>query len=189
MGVDDIYDADAEQERLFAILARWYLSMLRGVHALIGSAFPEVGDFRLDDEATRLVLNEAAERVVLIDTATRTALREQLQEAQRRGYSAFQTANGVPGEDFRGIVGLFGITWKGRAETVALTELAQARAVASLDRYAATGLVDEVEIVEHTDTDEPCARRNGTVVPLSARPLPLHPRCQMGLIPVVREAA
>lgn len=189
MRVDDVYDADAEQERLFAILARWYLSALRGVHALIGSAFPEVEDFRLDDEATRLVLNEAAERVVLIDTATRNALREQLKEGQRRGYSAFQLAAGVPAEEFRGIAGLFGTTWKGRAETIALTELAQAQAVASLNRYEATGLVDAVEIVEHTDTDEPCARRNGQVVPLSARPLPLHPRCQMGLIPRVRADA
>jgi hypothetical protein len=95
----------------------------------------------------------------------------------------------VPGEDFRGIAGLFGTTWKGRAETVALTELAQARAVASLDRYAATGMVDAVELVEHTDTDEPCARRNGQVVPLSERPVPLHPRCQVGYIPRVRADA
>ena len=44
-------------------------------------------------------------------------------------------------------------------------------------------MVDRVQIVEHEDTDEPCASRNGTVVPLASKPGLLHPNCQMGLDP------
>ena len=194
MKLEDVYDSEAEAEALAAILDARYLGMLAATHEAVGSAlapFPgfDAEAFRLDDEATRRILAESAERVVLINDATRAALREQLQEGQRRGYSAFELAYGVPNDDYRGVDHLFAVTWKGRAETVALTELAQAQAVAALDRYAASGVVDEVEIVEHEDTDEPCASRNGTVVPLSARPLPLHPRCRMGTIPRVRADA
>jgi hypothetical protein len=192
--LEDVYDDEAEQEALAAILDPRYVGMLAATHAAVGSALaPFLGAdaeaFRLDDAATRAILAESAERVVLITAATRDALREQLREGQRRGYSAFQIANGVPAEDYRGVDGLFRTTWRGRAETVARTELAHAQNVASLDRYAATGLVDEVEIVEHNDTDAPCAARNGTVVPLSEKPGLLHPNCQMGLIPRVRTDA
>jgi hypothetical protein len=192
--LEDIYDSEAEQEALAAILDPRYVGMLAATHEAVGSALaPFLGAdaeaFRLDDAATRTILAEAAERVVLITAATRDALREQLREGQRRGYSAFQIATGVPAEDYRGVDGLFRTTWRGRAETVARTELAHAQNVASLDRYAATGLVDEVELVEHDDTDAPCAARNGTVVALSERPGLLHPNCQLGLIPRVRADA
>lgn len=187
MDVEDVYDSQEEQERLAAILEPRYLRTLTAVHELVASSFLEVSpeDFRLDDEATRVILDEAAERVVLIDRSTREALREQLKVGQERGYSNHQLAYGVPEDGYHGIEGLFRVTWKSRAETVARTELAQAQNVASLNRYAATGLVEEVEIVEHRDTDEPCASRNGKRVPLGDQPGLLHPNCRVGLIPVV----
>ena len=187
MDVDDVYDPEEEQERLAAVIEPWYERMLAGLHELVASAFvaeltPD--EFRLDDEATRMILEEAAERVVRIDETTREAVREQLKEGQARGYSAWQIANGVPAEGFRGIDGLFVETWRSRAETIARSELAQASMVSALNRYAATGLVDRVKIHENTDTDAPCAARAGLIVPLSSRPLPLHPNCQMGLEPI-----
>jgi hypothetical protein len=187
MRLEDIYDADDEQERLARVLDPRFLRMLDAWQELVASQFPELQDFRLDDEATRMILSTAAERVVLIDSATRDAIREQLKVGQARGYSAHELAYGVPAEGYRGIDHLFTTTWKGRAEVCARTELAHAQNVASLDRYAATGLVDEVQIVEDEDTDEPCASRNGKVVPISDKPGLLHPQCQMGLIPRVRE--
>jgi len=192
--VEDVFDSEAEQEALAAILDPRYVGMLNATHEAVGSALaPFLGfdaeGFRLDDAATRALLAESAERVVLITAATRDALRAQLREGQRRGYSAHEIAYGVPAEDYRGVDHLFRTTWKGRAETVARTELAHAQNVASLNRYEATGLVAEVEIVEHDDTDAPCAARNGKVVPLSEKPGLLHPNCQMGLIPRVRTDA
>lgn len=188
MRLSDVYNSDDEQERLARVLDPRYARMLVAVHELVASAFPELQDFRLDDEATRLLLNAAAERVVLIDQATRQAIRDQLREGQRRGYSAFQIANGVPSEDYRGIEGLFATTWQGRAQTVAFNELAEAQHTSAMNRYAATGLVEKVELVENADTDEPCASRNGTVVPLSSNPQRLHVNCRLSTIPVVEAA-
>ena len=191
MRLEDIYDREAWQRRLAAILMPRYVRMLEAWQQLVASALPQLSweEFRLDDEATRAMLAEAAERVVLIDAATRDAIREQLREGQQRGYSSYEIANGVPGEDYRGIGGLFEVTWKGRAETVSRTELAHAQNVASLNRYEATGLVDKVQLVENEDTDEPCASRNGKIVPLSSKPGLLHPNCRLGIIPVVEDVA
>ena len=191
MRLEDVYDRGAWQRRLAAILMPRYVRMLEAWQQLVASALPQLSfeEFRLDDEATRAMLAEAAERVVLIDQATRDAIREQLREGQRRGYSADELAHGVPGEDYRGIGGLFEVTWKGRAETVSRTELAHAQNVASLDRYEATGLVEKVQVVENEDTDEPCASRNGKIVPLSSKPGLLHPNCRLALIPVVEDVA
>ncbi len=191
MRLEDVYDAGEWQRRLAAILMPRYVRMLEAWQGLVSSALPQLQaeDFRLDDEATRAILAEAAERVVLIDASTRDAIREQLREGQKRGYSSSEIANGVPAEDYRGIDGLFAVTWKGRAQTVAFNELSEAQHVASLNRYAATGLIDKVQLVENEDTDEPCAARNGMVVPLSSNPQRLHVNCRLGTIPVVEDAA
>ena len=190
MRLEDIYNAEEEQRLLFGIIGRLYLRLLQSWHQAVASVFglsPE--EFRLDDPATRKQLAHAAERVMLIDQGTRQQLREVLREGQQRGYSNHEIAHGVPQDGYGGIDGLYLNTWKGRAETISRTEIAEAQNVASRDRYAATGLVDRVQIVEHEDTDEPCASRNGKVVPLASKPGLLHPNCQMGLIPVVNEAA
>ena len=60
---------------------------------------------------------------------------------------------------------------------------------AALSRYAATGMVTRVQLVESEDTDEPCASRNGQVVPIASKPGLLHPRCRLSMVPVVDEAA
>jgi hypothetical protein len=160
------------------------------VHRLVESAFPELDAeaFRLDDAATRRLLAKAAEQVVRIDETTRDGLRKVLQEGQARGYSDQQIADGVPADGYGGVSGLYLNTWKGRPELIATTEIATAQVEASLDRYAATGLVSRVELVEHTDTDAECAARNGRVVPLASRPGLLHPRCRLAVVPLVDDA-
>jgi hypothetical protein len=185
-----LYDPEEEQGLLALVLFPRYERMLAVIHRLVASAFPELteDDFRLDDAATRKMLALAAERVVLIDESTRGALREVLAEGQGRGYSDTQIADGVPAEGYRGIKGLYLETWKSRAQTIARTELSEAQVGASMDRYQATGLVDQVELVEHTDTDDVCAARNGQRVPVSSRPQLAHPNCRLGIIPVVRDA-
>jgi hypothetical protein len=188
MRLEDVYDPLAEQAALAAVLDPRYTRMLVAVHELVASAMPEAQDFRLDDEAARMILEEAATRVVLIDQATQDALRAQLKVGQARGYSAYQVAHGVPEEDYPGIDGLFRVTWKGRSEQVSRTELANAQVTSSLNRYAATGLVTRVQLVENTDTDEPCASRNGRIVPIGEQPGLLHPNCRLSTIPILDEA-
>jgi hypothetical protein len=174
----DWYDEDAEQRRLYAILAPRYRGMLAAVHDAVREAYELAADeFRLDDAAVRRVLAEAARQVVRIDARTRATLRERLQDAQRRGLSNRETADAI--DD------LFTETWKGRPDTIARTELQHAQNVAALDRYAETGLVDRVRIIDG-DQDAPCAGRNGTTVPLADRPQLAHPNCTLVVVPVLR---
>jgi hypothetical protein len=188
--LEDVYDRLDEQRRLARILMPRFLRLLQAWHEMVASVFGlSVEEFRLDDPATRKQLAHAAERVVLIDQGTRAALREVLREGQKRGYSTFEIAHGVPADGYGGIDGLYLNTWRGRSETIARTEVAEAQVAASLDRYAATGMVTRVQLVESEDTDEPCASRNGTVVPLASKPGLLHPNCRLSMVPVVDEAA
>jgi hypothetical protein len=189
--LNDVYSAEEEQALLARIIFPRYERMLTAVHQMVASNFPELSpeEFRLDDAATRKMLAKAGERVMLIDGATRRALQEVLQLGQVRGYSDRQIADGVPEDGYGGVEGLYLNTWKSRPETIARTELSEAMVQASLDRYEATGLVHEVEIIEHRDTDDACAARNGKVVPLATRPGLLHPNCRASLVPVVRTEA
>jgi hypothetical protein len=189
--LSDLYDPDEEQGLLARVLLPRYLRMLEAVQELLQTVFPFLtpDEFRLDDQATRKQLALGAEQVVRIDQSTRDQLRDVLREGQRRGYSDLEIADGVPEDGFGGIRGLYLETWRGRPETIARTELATAQHAASLDRYAATGLVSHVRIHEHEDTDEPCASRNGKVVPITEKPGLLHPNCRLGLEPIVTEEA
>jgi len=191
MRLEDVYDPEAEQGFLARVLFPRYLRMLEAVHQLVASVFPWLSpdEFRLDDPATRKQLALAAEQVVKIDQSTREQLRAVLQEGQKRGYSNHEIAQGVPADGFGGIRGLYLDTWRGRAETIARTEIATAAVSASLDRYAATGLVTHVRLHENEDTDDFCADRNGKVVPISEKPGLAHPNCRLGVEPVVNETA
>jgi SPP1 gp7 family putative phage head morphogenesis protein len=188
--VDDLYDSEEEQRLLAAILFPTYEWELETNHDLIAGALAHLGleDFRLDDEATRKQLALAAEQVVGITATDRDGLREVLREGQRRGYSDHEIAEGVPTEGFGGIRGLYGVTWRSRPEVIARTELATAQLAATKDRYRATGIIEEVEIVENEDTDEPCASMNGKRFPVDDAPGLEHPQCRRAYLPVLPEA-
>jgi len=185
-GVDDVYDADVEQARLRVLLEEAYTAVLRAVNAVVAQAFQGMVTLRLDDPAVRRILQEAASRVVGIDETTRSAIRVMLAQGHEAGYSAWQIAHGVPEDGFPGIDGLFKQTWAGRSETIARTELQHAQVRSAVDRYHATGLVDEVELVDGED-DPVCSARNGKRVPLEQVPGLAHPRCTLAIIPIIRE--
>ena len=186
--IDDVYDSDDERERLAEILEQRYLGMLHAMHATLLRLFGlEAENFRVPDSATNAMLVEAAHRVVRIDETTRQAISEQLRIGQAMGLSTYEVAYGRPDIGYRGIDGLYMETWKGRPELIARTELQHAQNEAALNRYAATGMVDEVKIVDGDDWDDPCRNRDGKVVPLSAHPRLNHPRCTMNVIPILRE--
>lgn len=185
--ITDVYDGDDERRRLAEILEQRYTAMLNAVHATLIELFGlDVERFILPDTATNALLVEAAHEVVRIDETTRIAIAEQLRIGQALGLSTWEIAHGRPDIDYRGIDGLYGETWKGRADTIARTELQHAQNESALNRYAASGLIDFVEIIDG-DYDPECAARNGRIVPLSERPQLMHPNCTMNLIPVLRE--
>ena len=186
--INDVYDSDEEQERLREILEARYQGMLRAVHEAVRRVFGLSREqYRLPDRVTNVLLMDAARRVVRIDENTRQQIAEQLRIGQELGLSTWEIAHGVPEIEYRGIEGLYSETWKGRAETIARTELQHAQVESALNRYAATGMVDMVQIVDGDDWDEPCRARNGRIVPISERPSLNHPNCTLALIPVMRE--
>jgi hypothetical protein len=183
----DRVDWNAEAYRLSLAIDPVYRQMLQAVHALVADALHlDPRAFRLDDAATRRVLETAAEQVVRITATTRDAVRAVLAEGQERGYSTQQIIAGVPRDGYGGLEGLFSETWAGRAETIARTELGMAQRVSALDRYKASGLVDRVLIHDGED-DEPCRSRNATTVPLDEAPDLAHPNCRLVLSPILKE--
>jgi hypothetical protein len=186
--VNDIYDTPEEQRRLAAILEQRYLAMLTAVHAALIRLYGlDAERFVISDSAVNLLLVDAAQRVVRIDETTRQAIAEQLRVGQALGFSNYELAHGRADVGYHGIEGLYQETWKGRAETIARTELQHAQNEASLNRYAATGMVDMVKIIDGDEWDLPCAQRNGRIVPISERPQLNHPNCSLVLVPVLRE--
>lgn len=188
---DDVFDAAAEQAMLERILGAYYSAVLAAVHEVVRATFVDVPAFDpdrfiLEDSATVRLLAQAGTQIVRITETTRQAIAAQLQVGAQRGYNTWQIAHGVPSEDYAGINGLFRETWAGRAEMVARTELQNAQRLAAIDRYNATGLVNEVTIVDGDDWDSVCANRNGTVVPLAQAPTLAHPHCTLMLLPVIR---
>ena len=186
--IGDVYDTPEEQQRLAAILEQRYLAMLAAVHAALIRLFGlDPNRFVISDAAVNLLLVDAAQRVVRIDETTRQAIAEQLRVGQALGLSTYEIAHGNASLGYHGIEGLYTEIWKGRADTIARTELQHAQNEASLNRYAATGLVDHVRIIDGDEWDLPCAQRNGRVVPISEHPQLNHPNCTMVLVPVLRE--
>jgi len=185
---DELYNSDEERERLARILEERYLAMLEAVNtALVKLYGLDAERFVVTDAAANQVLVEAARQVVRIDETTRQAIVEQLRVGQALGLSTWEIANGQPDIGYRGIDGLYQETWKGRAETIARTELQHANNVSALNRYTASGMVDMVQIIDGDDWDAECAARNGKIVPVSERPPLLHPNCTMTVVPVLRE--
>lgn len=185
--VDDVYHSDEERARLFAILEQRYLQMLTAVQAAMIRLFGIDEHFRVRDQDVNALLREAASRVVRIDETTRQNIAEQLRVGQALGLSNYEIANGRADIGYHGIEGLYQETWRGRAEMIARTELQHAQNESALNRYAASGLVDMVKIIDGDEWDEGCAKRNGTIVPVSDHPELLHPNCTMVLVPMVRE--
>jgi len=186
--VNEIYDSQDEQQRLASILEQRYLAMLTAVHAALIRLYGlDANRFVISDNAVNLLLVDAAQRVVRIDETTRQNIAEQLRVGQMLGFSTYEMAHGRPDVGYRGIEGLYAETWQNRAETIARTELQHAQNEASLNRYAATGMVDMVKIIDGDEWDLPCAQRNGRIVPISERPQLNHPNCTMVLVPVLRE--
>ena len=186
--VEDVYNSDDERKRLADILEQRYVAMLNAVHqAMIRLYGLDPKRYVVSDAAVNQLLVDAARRVVRIDENTRQAIAEQLRIGQELGLTTYEIANGNPAIGYRGIEGLYAETWNGRAQTIARTELQHAQNEASLNRYAATGMVDMVRIVDGDDWDLPCADRDGRVVPISERPQLNHPNCTLVLVPVLRE--
>lgn len=172
----DLITAD-EELRLGFILDALYRRVLAETHALVLTALDlDPATFRVDDAATTELLAEAANRDLLINETMRHAITAKLQEGQAAGLTTREIADSIDAL----------LSKKGRAETIARTEVAHAQVRSAVNRYKASGLVDRVYIRDG-DQDSPCKERNGTVVPLDEAPDLAHPRCTLLVIPRLRD--
>jgi len=180
--VDDLVPEE-DEIGLALVLDPAYRRILLELHFLTGDTLPvDPLTFRLRDEDTEALLEEAARRVVMITESSRRQIADVLQQGQREGKTTQEIADMLDH--------LFSITWKGRAEMVASTEIGEAQRLAAINRYKASGVVDEVKISDATrgkDHTATCLARAGTTVALDDAPQLDHPRCSLVLIPIVRE--
>jgi HK97 family phage portal protein len=161
------------------LLERWYVRVLRGVGALIEDDLGAT--IEVPDAVERAYLAEAGANVAGIVDTTRAAVQQALSDAHLAGEGAQGAAKRIRE------LPAFGMP---RARVVARTELGYAANYASVDHYAASGLVTHVT-VHDGDQDEPCASANGSTWTLEeARANPLaHPNCVRSFAPLVGEPA
>jgi hypothetical protein len=120
-----------------------------------------------------------------INQTTRAAIGEQVAEGLRRAYSVRQIADGVPGESYKGVAGVFAEATGFRAETIARTEASRAFTGTLLKAYRDSGRVRYVEALDGT-SDPDCADRNGTVYPLDeAMNEADHPNGSLTWVPLI----
>jgi hypothetical protein len=160
------------------LLERWYVRVLRGVGVLVEDDLGSPID--VPDAVERAYLAEAGANVVGIVETTRAAVQQALSDAHLAGEGAQGAAKRIRD------LPAFG---PARARLIARTELSYAANYASVDHYAASGLVTHVT-VHDGEQDEPCASANGSTWTLEeARANPIaHPACVRAFAPVVGEA-
>lgn len=178
----------SDAARLMSAAGPFVRNMLESASGVAGDLVG-VGGLTGEDPALLSLLSRAATRLTAVNDATREAVREALQEGISRGYSDFQIARGVPEDAFPGLRDVIEETYRGRADTVARTELAISSQEAATDRYARAG-VNLVEVLdgpgcgwtEHADPDV----ANGSLRSLDqAAQFPIaHPNCVRVFVPV-----
>jgi HK97 family phage portal protein len=176
-GVDDLL-TPADERSLGALLKRWYIAIIEASWETMNLSLGVTVAFDLTDPAVTRALAGAGKRVKEIVETTRQELEDCLKYANENGWSIGRLVRGD--ETQRGIRDIVEQTYKGRAETVARTELGEAQNRATAERYKANG-VDRVEILDNgnDDDDEPCKIAAGQIwsVEYFSDHLLEHPRC------------
>lgn len=182
---DDL-DWEMEAELLEELLAPWFRAVAASGFEAAGAALAI--ELRLDMgvEVPRWIREHLATAIKDIELTTRKALQEMVATAIERGYSIEQLVRGVPGDGFSGLRSLVEGWTQARATTIALTESAVGWNMGAVEGYRASGLVDEVLVLDGV-IDDVCAEANGSTWTLDeALDNPVgHPRCQRAFAAVV----
>jgi HK97 family phage portal protein len=136
--------------------------------------------------AAALALADRETGIKSITGTLRERVLREVREGVRRGYSAEQVVNGVEGEGFAGLKGLFSAWRNGQAETIAITEATAYYNGATVNAAEAAGYSSFL-VIDGQDDDQPCIDAHGQVwdAATAAANLYEHPRCRRAFIPVV----
>ena len=177
-----LFDSDGDE--LAALVKRFYVELLQlswdGWNLELGVE----AAFDLSDPAVVKALNGTAAHVTAIQETTRAALQDALQYGTERGWSIDHLVRGDRALGRPGLRDLVEQTYKGRATTIARTELAHVQQRAGLARYAAFGVQTCLVLDNGFDDSAPqCVvlgnGGRGTIVPIEWAQAHLlgHPRC------------
>lgn len=178
-----VRDHDLELALLTLIYVKWFGTILRAVHGLTAQA---VGvSMPLDQSAIQRSVLNAKARATIVEQATRTQVARRIGEGLRLGLSREEIIRGT--DDFPGLNGLYGQTWRNRPMTIARTELQEATLESTIDRAQALarGRLSGW-LISDGDYDAQCAERDGRIAPVNNPPGLLHPNCRLTLSPVIR---
>lgn len=179
---------DDDLDGLATVTQEQIVAMLRRSWPLWNDALGLDAAFDLEDPAVARALADSATRVKGIADTTRDAIRAVLIAGAEQGLSIDEIVRGGDGRP--GLRDVVEETYKGRARTIARTELGTAQNVAAHARFKAAGIT-HVEILDGggEDSDDICNQLNGTRQTLEwaeANPLQ-HPNCVRAFAPITTE--
>lgn len=174
-----------DKKKLEALVKRFYVEVLTLSWDQWNYVLGVEKAFDLEDPLVGRLLKLAAQNVKDINDTTMNEIRDALKYGNANGWSVDQLVRGD--ENQPGLRTIVDETYKGRARTIARTELGEAQNSATVSRYKEAG-VKLVEILDggSTDDDEECQIANGqiwTVDYFNANRLE-HPNCTRAAAPV-----
>lgn len=173
---------NAEIHRLMLLLQPYLTEMIVQSSDLAGEMVGVDGLVASDPKLIAL-LSQSAQRVVGITEETRRIIQETLATGSERGYSPYQIAHGVEADGYRGLDGVVAPTYRGRADTIARTEMAYSAQESAHNRYRAAG----VTMVDISDGPE-CLIIGTEVYTPHGQPLSVFSRRYDGEVIVLRTA-
>jgi hypothetical protein len=183
-----LFDPDEEDAKLAEALEPLHEDGMEKGYAIANKIGIDVA-FDMEAPGLKALAGKLAGRVTGINATTKDALDAQINEGLRRGYSTMQISQGVEDENYQGVEGVFEQAKGYRAEMIARTETMTAYNSATLDAYAVSEQVDEVEVLDGTDDPE-CADMNGQTFPLDEAEGLMddeHPNGTRAFAPVVKQ--
>lgn len=179
---------DSEDAMLWTLIASIEVGVIQSVGQIAADMVGGQPFTGRTDPRLQTLLGESGQRIRNINETTRQAVQETILEGYGRGYSDYQIANGVETDGFRGLRAIVTEIYEGRAEAIAITEVAHASELAAHDRYDAAGIhyiewLDGPECGVDKHGEPPYA--NGMIVPMhfASAHVSAHPRCRRVSLP------
>lgn len=168
----------SDEDELKAMFARFLTEMVQASWQTWGEMLDDDSPFGLENPTVQRILSTSGENVKEITETTKTAIQQVLVTGRENGWSISQLVDGVGG--LPGLRTTVEETYKGRAHTIARTELGTAQNRASVERYRAAGVGKVMVLDNQFDNSDPrCKELDGTVQTMEwaeANPLQ-HPNC------------
>jgi len=184
--VEPDLDWKAEAAALRKILGRWYDVYGKAAYEAVSELVSVELVWDAEAPGVRRVIDQLGRQVSGINEATRELLAARIAAGIEQGYSVDQIVVGVADAGFEGLRDMVAGWGEARAQTIALTESANAFNLASVAGYRDSGIVEQVEVFDGTG-DAECAQANGSTWTLDqATKDPIaHPNCQRAFGPIV----